>query len=286
MPTANPDNLSTVFVQVLDAVQNLTDEQMDKLEKLFAEVGALTDEITELPQSAKNKLDEITENPDWWSVLVFLMVQIAELDEQHLSVGAMQPDGWSRMLTLTYTRDEHPAAATLGLALIADKDRNGAALRRGLMLKISRTDPDGIRIPQQRNTIGVSLKSTADCTWMFGFGQSPQSPGHDVTVEAGLFYNPPDLAAGPAAFTTGEAAVTVTLKSAVHAPQKHYSLKVELGSRVAPAQTGVRGRVDFGSMLGVLADVVHIASIDEQYSPAYVLPDKGDPTFDLNHHSA
>ncbi|MBD0020564.1 hypothetical protein GII33_06135 [Gordonia pseudamarae] len=280
MPPINPDNLQTAFAQLLDAATKAGADGSRQLTDLFDQVGTLTDDVRDLPDTAKERLKQITDNPDWWSLLVFLLVRIAELDHDHMRVGARKPPGWVRTLTLTYTPEGPAPAATLGLAIVGDE--SDPTLKRGLLLDI--TQALDVSIPQQDSMFGLTLKADGTCGWVFEFGSPPTPPDGDVSVDIGLFYDGlPDLGRSPAAVTTGRARLTLALNSTPAPSEKCYSLTAGLGSPNTAADAGVRAHVDFGSMLGILGTVIDIRTIDEQYSPAYTLPASGEPSFVLNH---
>lgn len=280
MPIATPETLESVFSRLQDEATSLTDEQAQKLDDVFALIEDLADAAQDLPQAARDALDKITDNPDWWSLLVFIMVQISKLDDAHLKVGAMQPDGWGRMVTLTYKADGLVPTATLGLALVKDLDADGNNLLRGFMLNIHSV----VAYATPANTYGVSIDADGVASWEFPFSGSVKPPAHASRIGAAIFWDPPDLQSepGPIGITTGRAQARVTLDSTA---AERYSLSVGLGDPTTAAAAGVRIRASLDEQLGVLAQVISIAGIDEQYSPTYTRSSTAAGTFDLNHRT-
>lgn len=278
MPIATPETLESVFSRLRDEATSLTAEQAQKLDDVFALIEDLADAAQDLPQAARDALNEITDNPDWWSLLVFIMVQISKLDDAHLKVGAMQPDGWGRMITLTYKADGLVPTATLGLALVKDLDADGNDLLRGFMLKIH----SAVAYATPASTYGVSIDADGVASWEFPFGGSVNPPAHASRIGAAIFWDPPDPQPGPIGMTTGRAQARVTLDSTA---AERYSLSVGLGDPTTVAAAGVRIRASLDDQLGVLAQVISIVGIDEQYSPTYTRSSTAAGTFNLNHRT-
>lgn len=213
---------------------------------------------------------------------MFLVVRLSALDD-HLTVGAMQPPGWSRMITLTYTVDAQ-TAATLGVAPLTHTDAAGNPLSRGIFLRIHKDVTVNFPVA---GGIGLSLKALGAGQWTFAFGKPLGKPVTPATVTATLFWDPPDpLTVPPVTLTIGRAAATVALDSLPTGGAKPYALTIGLGDAGPPASAGMRAHIDLGSSLGVLSEVISIATIDEQYSPTYTRPADRPPTFDLHHRSA
>ena len=278
MAIATPETLDAVFSRLRDEATSLTEEQQQKLDDVFTQIEDLAETAKDLPKAAREALDEIADNPDWWSLLVFIMVQVSTLDTTHLKVGAMQPAGWGRMVTLTYKADGLVPTATLGLALVMDQDADGNELRRGLILQIHST----VAYATPPSTYGVSVDADGAATWEFPFTGGVGPPAHANQIVVGIFWDPPDPQTGPVGLTAGRVLASVTLNSAA---AEHYSLSIGLGDPRTAAAAGVRVRASLGEQLGVLSQVISIAGIDEQYSPAYTRSSTRAGTFDLNHRA-
>ncbi|MEP9390727.1 hypothetical protein ABLE94_00510 [Gordonia sp. VNK1] len=281
MATATPQTLDALGSQLLAEIQKSTDAQREELNEIFRQAGDLTDQAHDLLDGARDALDDLVSDPDWFSLLLFLVVRLSALDD-HLTVGAMQPPGWSPMITLTYTVDAQ-AAATLGVAPLTHTDDAGNPLSRGVFLRIHKDVTANFPVA---GGIGLSLAAHGAGQWTFAFGKPLGKPMTPATVAATLFWDPPDLTATPVTLTTGRAAATVHLNSQPAAGAKPYALTIALGDATTPATAGMRAHIDLGSSLGVLSEVISIATIDEQYSPTYTRPAAGPPTFDLHHRSA
>jgi hypothetical protein len=281
MATATPQTLDALGSQLLAEIQKSTDAQREELNRIFQQAGALTDQARDLPDAARRALDDLVSDPDWFSLLLFILVKLSALDD-HLTVGAMQPPGWSRMITLTYTVDAQ-AAATVGVAPLTDTNLLGIPLSRGIFLRFRKDVTVDFPVA---GGIGLSLDAHGTGDWMFAFGKPLGKPVTPATVAATLFWDPPDLTVPPVTLTTGRAAATVDLNSQAVGGAKPYALTIGLGDATTPATAGMRAHIDLGSSLGVLSEVISIATIDEQYSPTYTRPAAGPPTFDLHHRSA
>lgn len=278
MAIATPETLEAVFSRLRDVATRLTEEQQQKLDDVFTQIEDLTETAKDLPRAAREALDEIADNPDWWSLLVFVMVQVGTLDTTHLEVGAMQPVGWGRMVTLTYRADGLVPTATLGLALVKDHGADGKELRRGFVLQIHST----VDYATPPSTYGVSVDADGAATWEFPFTGSVVPPGHGSRIVVSIFWDPPDPRPGPVGLTTGRALASLTLDSTA---AEHYSLSIGLGDPRTAAGAGVRVRASLDEQLGVLSQVISIAGIDEQYSPVYTRSFTRAGTFDLNHRA-
>jgi hypothetical protein len=118
--TATPNTLGDVLGQIVQAAADAAAAVPQDLQNVFDQagraVGDAVNEAEDLPANALAQLKQLIDPPDWASLLIFVLVKISELDPAHLSVGSMQPDGWSRTLTLTYTL-EPGKTVTVGFAM-------------------------------------------------------------------------------------------------------------------------------------------------------------------------
>ena len=272
MVTATPDTLPEVLRQVVQQAQRTAAAQPQRFEDLYHR-------LEQDAEDAWADLKELVKHPDWWSLLVFIFVQIRELDPANITVGTMQRVGWSRIVTLTY--HEGPAAVTLGLG-ITDPD-----VTHGLLLKV-----DGALTKNFGNdAFAVTIKTADDhATWEIPFSGPPPPPKPNdpdapapvsASLEASISWDP-HLRTGnpdPAGVTVGPLYLDAVLS---YNNVVHYAVELGLGRDGRP---GVQAQVTTKSLLGPLSDVVNITPVNETYSPKVRLADGESPTFTLGQHS-
>jgi hypothetical protein len=88
---AGPDILGSELSQIIALAEQQAANQFQELEKLFSEVCQLGNDVTDLLQEALQRFKDLVNKPNWWSGLVFVMVQISKADPAHLKAGAIQP---------------------------------------------------------------------------------------------------------------------------------------------------------------------------------------------------
>jgi hypothetical protein len=279
MATATPETLGTVVGQIVAEAQRQAANESQKLSDILDRVGDLADEVTQLPEDILQQLKDAVDPPQWWSLLVFALTAIAKADPEHLKVGAMQPPGWSRMVTLTYVNPPVPAV-TLGLALVKDI-AGGVDLQRGVLLRVDDKIDPAVRVPAHGGPYWLSLAASGAIDWLIPFGQPLTAPLQVATIDASVNWDPPDLGSATAGVLTGPAQVAVHLDTAPG--NELYSLKVGLGAAATP---GLRIALNLAPTLGALAGFVSIAAIDERYSPQYARGQKTAGAFHLNHTSS
>jgi len=273
MVNASPDTIGTVLDQIISEVSALAADKADQVRKALDDaghqVGDVVDDAQKLPDDVVNKIKELCDPPDWWSLLLVVLLQISKLDP-HLSVGTMRPDGWSRMVTVSYTTDGPDVQVfTIGLAI------TDAGLKHGIALKASApiTFACGTDLRLQ-----VSADAKTDWTWEFGGAVTP--PDAQAKLDVDLSWKPPlPQLAGPAGgLSVGPLHLHATL--AKHPPEPLYSVALGLGVAADP---GVRAALHPGQALGALATFVQIADLDESYSPQVQLAQGQSPQFTLGH---
>jgi hypothetical protein len=279
MAIATPDTLAAMFGQLIEEAAKQAADKPDELREILAPLGELGNDIKNLPADAFDAL-----KPDMWSLLVFVLVQVAKTDPANLKVGAMQPPGWSRMVTLTYytdTVDLAQPSITLGLAVLKDTGAGGGELTRGVLLRVSGPIPKTSLPNDPAAPVRVSVEADGAVEWPIPFSQPLAKPAQEAQLTLGISWDPPDPTVPGFEFSTGPADATVVLDS--HTGAELYNISVGLGSS-SPPPAGVRVAVN--PDLGVLGKVVSIAAIDERYSPRFTHGQKTPATFTLNHNSA
>jgi hypothetical protein len=274
MVNAGPDTLGTVLDQIVTEAAALATQKSDQVRKALDDAGRdlahQADEAEKLPAEVVKKIKDLCDPPDFWSLLLFVLVKISEVDPQHLTVGTMHPDGWSRMVTLTYTTDgADPQTLTVGLAL------TDPGLKHGLMIKASA--PLDLEFGSDL-AIKVTAQDQAEWTWEFG--GAVVAPDAGAVLEVDVSWKPPipDLTTPVGGVSVGPLHLHATLAKSPSVPL--YAVELGLG---VPSDAGLRAQLHPGQALGVLAQIVHIADLDEQYSPQVSLADGREPLFTLGH---
>jgi hypothetical protein len=277
MVTATPDTLGQTLGQVVQSAADAAAAAPDALAQVFDQagqtVGRTVDEAEQLPADALAAIKRLIDPPDWASLLVFLLLKVRELDPDHLSVGSMQPEGWSRTVTLTYTL-EPGKSVTIGFAMT-----DPAPARHGIVLQAS-AGLDIAATPLGPLTFSVTSQGAA--SWRMGFSGGLEKPAEQASIDARLSWDPGihvgDDAAGINVGALRLAALLSTLPGAAL-----YSLTLGFGDTAKP---GLEAKVDLGQLLGALGAVVHIAALDESYSPSLVVTQGAGPQFSLGEKSS
>lgn len=273
MVNASPDTIGTVLDQIISEVSALAADKGDQVRKVLDDadhrVGEVVNDAKKLPDDVVQKIKDLCNPPDWWSLLLVILVEISKLDP-HLSVGTMSPNGWSRMVTVTYTTDGPEVKSfTVGLAITDPGLRHGIALKASAPMSFE--FGSGLRLK-------IAAEDHADWTWEFG--GSVEAPGADAKLDVDLSWRPPlpSLSEPAGGFSVGPLHLHAVL--AKRPPEPLYTLTLGLGVAADP---GVRAELHVGEALGALASVVHVADLNETYSPQVQLAQGQSPQFTLGH---
>jgi hypothetical protein len=272
MVTATPETLGHVLGQVIQSAADAAAAAPDALTQVFDQagqtIGRTVEEAEQLPADALAALERLVDPPDWASLLVFVLLKVRDLDPDHLSVGSMQPDGWSRAVALTYTVD--PArSVTIGFALT-----DPAPARHGIVLQATA----GLTIaPTPLGPLTFSVSSQGDASWRLGFSGGVEPPAEQASITAQLSWDP-GIHAGnaTAGLDVGLLRLAAHLSTLPGTPL--YTLRIAFGDGAAP---GLEAKVDLGQLLGALGAIVHLAPLDQSYSPELVLTQGAGPQFSL-----
>jgi hypothetical protein len=262
VPTATPDTLVQTLVQFVTAAAA----------EAAAPIAHALDRAQQNPADVLDQLRDSLGRPDSFSLLVFVLVGLAELDRDHLSVGALPAtDGWSRAVALTYReRDDADApSATVALALTDPGTAHGVIFRI-----------DGLEQARvARGRVSLSITGQGNGEWRVPFTGGVRAPQTTATMRCSLEYGPVHaLAPGtPVGVGLGTAHVSVALSN--DAPV----WRVEVAMGDAHDVPGLEARADFADALGPVAGVLQIARIGEQYSPALIAAAGAVPAFTLGH---
>ena len=277
MVTATPDTVGQVLEQVVRSAADAAAGAPQGLEDVFAQAGrTLGDTVEEaqrLPADALHSLQQLVDPPDWASLIVFVLLRIQALDPDHLSVGAMQPAGWSRTLTLTYTL-EAGTSVTIGFAM------TDPGLTHGIVLQAS----DGLALPATAvGPLTLAVTSAGDASWRLAFGSGLQAPAQQASVDATLTWDPGiHVGDDVAGLDLGALRLGAVLSTRPGEPL--YALTLGLGDPAGAP--GAKARVDLSELLGALGAVVHVAAVDQSYSPRVVLTQGSGPQFTLGETSS
>jgi hypothetical protein len=277
MVTATPETLGQVLGQVLQSAADAAAAAPDALSQVFDQagqtVGRTVDEAEQLPADALTALEHLIDPPDWASLLIFLLLKVRDLDPDHLSVGSLQPDGWSRAVTLTYTVGPGKSV-TIGFAMT-----DPAPARHGILLQATA----GLAIaPTPLGPLTFAVSSQGDASWRLAFSGGVQPPAEQASINAQLSWDP-GIRAGndTAGISVGALRLAAALSTLPGAPL--YSLRLGFGDAARP---GLEAKVDLGQLLGALGAIVHVAALDESYSPELVLTQGTGPQFSLGEKSS
>ena len=273
MVNAGPDSIGTVLDQLVAEVAALATERADQVRQALDDaghgVGDVLDEAQDLPTATIERIKQLCDPPDWWSLLLVVLLEVSKLDP-HLSVGVMRPDGWSRMVTVSYTQDgPDPKKFTVGLAVTDPGLRHGLLLTADAPIELA--FGDHLRVE-------VSARDAARWTWEFG--GAVEAPAADAVLDVDLAWKAPVPAlAEPAGdVSVGPLHLHATLAKSPAEPV--YKLRLGLGVTTDP---GLHAQLHVGQALGALGAFLSVADLDERYSPQVELAQGREPLFTLGH---
>ncbi len=280
MVAATPDTLGTVVSQILAAASQLADqgtqEFTDVMDSARQQAGQLVDEATQLPDELLTRLKDFAKDPDWNSLLVFVFLKIAELDDK-FSVGTLQAPGFAPAVALIYS---DPALADMKLALGVSLGRASTPGQHGLHLRctgaptLALGDPSGI---------SLNINSDGKASWDWEFGKTPQAPADSARVNASIAWHIPIPASNNDTF---EFSVGPAMLSAVvgHGPQPEdisYEATISLGDPRVDGRHGVHASIKLGQILGDFSQLVDLSLPEIDYSPHLTLKKGAAPEFSL-----
>ncbi len=275
MATATPDTLGDVLGQLIQAAADEAAAQPAMLQQVLDQAGRTladtVDTVTEMPADALAALQRIVDPPDWWSLLTFVLVQVAKLDAK-LSVGTMLPaGGWSRAVTLTYTDPGPPArAVTVGLALTDPGRVHGLTLDATGPLTVSPLGTGG--------TLTVSISTDAEVHWRIPFTGGFTAPAQSAVLDAAIGWDP-RISVGDEIAHVSVGAAKAAVRLSFRPGDPLWGLRLSIGDPAGAP--GAEAVVDLGRALGALGGLVHIGAVDERYSPSLVLAPGTAPQFSL-----
>jgi len=271
--TASPDTVGSVVGQIVQEMSDLASQQGESLgnilENAIQQAGQVPDQVTKLTDDTVEQIKHLVDPPDWWSILVFALIQLKEIDNDHLSIGALDIDRWSRMVTLTYTVDEN-TRFTLGLAITDAGKKRGILLDASAALDLTFGGGNGPRIVISSNGAG---------RWKYEFGGVLDPPDTDGVIDVDVLWKvvPEVPATTGFAFTVG--ALHLHAKLAKNQTDPLYTLVLGWGDK---DNVGLGLHVTAADALGpTLSQFITIADPNQAYSPQVVLAAGQSPRFTL-----
>ena len=176
MVTATPDTLGEVLGEIVEAAAEAAAGAPQALQEVFDQaghtIGQTVDEAEAFSEQVLESLKQLIDPPDWASLLIFILVKVRALDPEHLSVGSMKPEGWSRTLTLTYTLAGK--SVTLGFAMT-----DPAPAKHGIILQATA----GLTIPATPiGPLTFSVTSQGDASWRMAFSGGLEKPAEQASI--------------------------------------------------------------------------------------------------------
>lgn len=273
MATASPDTIGTVVSQIAQEMADLAAQQgqglRDILDNAAQQAGQAPDEVKKLTDDAVQQIKSLVDPPDWWSILVFALIELRRIDPDHLSIGTLDIDGWSRMVTLTYTVDA-ATRFTLGLAITDPDKKKGILLDASTRLDKSFGSGDDLRI---------AFSSTGAGRWRYPIGGAVELPDTDAVLHVDVAWKAvPDIpAVAGFEFTVG--ALHLHAKLAKNPPDPLYVLSLGWGDS---DNAGLGFHLRTEEALGpVLSKFITIADPSQAYAPQVTLTAGQSPQFTL-----
>jgi hypothetical protein len=265
MVTATPDTVLTVLQQLVREAASAAENAPGAISQAISQAAH---DLQELPGQALQQLKDAVSPPDWWGLLAFGLVRLADLDPAHLRVGSWDPEGgWSKALTLTYHDDPaDPASprATLALALTEPGTK-------GVILAIH---ADNLVVSPALGPLALRIEGQGNGEWRIPFAGGLAPPATVARLHVALTYQPPSpVGSGPASLALGPLRLEATLMT--NGP--HW--RVEAGLGVPPAGTGFKPTLNLAELLGPLASVLQIDV--PSYTPSVWVEEGVAPQFTL-----
>lgn len=274
MLVSNPSAIPGVLKTLLDNAGKQALTEPDKIGQLFDKLPKPGDPSSVSPLDALKQFWP----PDWWSLLVFVLVEIQEkIGDPELWVGIQQPPGWARMITLNYspgaTVNQPPPAPVLTLGLALGDSQQGT-LNQGIWINL------GDHVDQKQlgsDPVQLTLSGQGNGSWHYEFGGALPAllpaGATDSWVDLKANWNPGWNAGGAnSIFDVSAGALLVEVRLAAAAP--HYAITVGFGP--------LSGSLNPAAALGPLAQgLVQLAPTQIHYYPQVVLKQDSAPAFTL-----
>ncbi len=244
--------------QAIGLAQAQVDTIVAEVEGAVGAAEAAAKQVLELPEELLAKVKALADQQDPLGTLMWLMVRLADsLAPAGVRITAFDPapgTGRPRSLAVTYTRDEVALALALstatppGGALVLTAHGNGGGpvdvVAGPVHVHVEGATEEGVSIPF---AAGVTVAAHAAVTVLVELTSAPAAGGGDTSVRL------------------GRPALTVVLEPSVDG----FRYRGELAMR----DNGLH--LDLMSMLGDLAQVISLPSIDESVDVVLTLDESG-----------
>lgn len=278
MDASDPQSLVSSLASMLNyAVTQAQQDPQSALQNVFEGLPALSDQPSQLPDGVLNTLRQNCDPPDWWSLLVSVMLKIEQPLAPSVWIGAAQPAGWSKMLTLNYSPDAQwgapptPPVLSIGLA-VTD---GGSGLSQGVWVKVAKPFTHDISYPPaQQLAATLSGSGTGTWTWEYPFDQPPAAvTPADASATVTLAWSPGWSGAQTPVFDVSLGAMTASIQLGSAASMYHAQLGLgPLGATFTPK--GALGD-------GLLSQIAKLGDVSVHYSPSLVIEQGFAPAFSL-----
>ncbi|MEZ5209528.1 hypothetical protein MYK68_13365 [Gordonia sp. PP30] len=276
-PIERPEDLGAVVTDLLSSIAGQAAQAPDRVAELF---DAARQDAEKTAGDTLRALRDAVEHPDWVSLLILILVKVAELDPEHMRVevidgGDVAGTAWARAIGITYTPDDvgpGGGSATLAVAL---RETSTSQAAQGIILRTSAQMTAGV---PHTEALSVTCSSTgkAEFRWPFGGALAVPDPGGDLTASISWtpltdpIKAPPDVAH----LLVGPLSARVALTAGPGGPA--YAVTLGIGD---DRRSGVHAAVDPLALLGPFGSMVNIAAVD--YSPSLELASQQSPRFSL-----
>lgn len=173
MDACDPQSLASALASTFTyAIKAARQAPNPVLHGVFDGLTGLSGQSSPLPDGKLGELRQSYSSANWSSLLLFLMLEVQKPLAPSVWIGAAQPAGWSRMLTLNYSPDARQGAAptppvvTIGLAVL------DSTATQGIWVDVAKPFTHAVSYPPKRR-LAVKLSSTGVGRWELPFDGHP-----------------------------------------------------------------------------------------------------------------
>jgi hypothetical protein len=137
VPTPTPELLTALLARVIQEAARQAEQPTEVTRRA---VEGAVDRVTRVTEPIIDELRSAVDPPTWPTLLMYVLMKVSRLDEDHLTVGSLDPGrSWAPAVTLTYTEgdpdDPNDAALTVALALTDTDPPTGKKL--GVIVRLT-----------------------------------------------------------------------------------------------------------------------------------------------------
>ncbi|HTX95990.1 MAG TPA: hypothetical protein VME67_14690 [Mycobacterium sp.] len=173
MDGCDPQSLASALASTFKyAIKAARQAPNPVLHGIFDRLTGLSGQSSPLPDGVVGELQQSYSSPNWSSLLLFLMLEVQKPLAPSIWIGAAQPTGWSRMITLNYSPDAQqgaqptPPVVTIGLAVL------DSTATQGIWVDVAKPFTHAVSYPPKRR-LAVNLSSTGNGRWELPFDGHP-----------------------------------------------------------------------------------------------------------------